>query len=149
MAKSKKNDKIGIEMEATIEPKFQIRNIELVNFTLSSPTSENLEKFLFDVEIKQQIEQKDKTIISNIVLVIKDVKGIILGNLSISCVFEVENLNDLVKSKASFTEFGLKINKITIATARGVMFGLFRGTFLHNAILPIVDAQYFQNKLSQ
>lgn len=34
-------------------------------------------------------------------------------------------------------------NSISISTMRGLMFAQFKGTFLHNAILPIIDPGSF------
>ena len=34
------------------------------------------------------------------------------------------------------------LNSISISTTRGMMFSAFRGTFLHNAILPLIDPAF-------
>jgi hypothetical protein len=37
----------------------------------------------------------------------------------------------------------LEINSISMDTLRGIMFSKFMGTYLHNAILPIIDSEQF------
>ena len=142
----KKNREVEVQKTIgnSIETKYQLKQIELNNFTLIPP-SEMPQEFEFDVQIKQRIQAKENLVVVSITLGIKNPQDIALGNVSLLCVFEVENLEELVKNKNSIKGLGLVLNTITIATARGVMFGLFRGTFLHNAILPIVDVQVLQN----
>ena len=142
----KKNREVEVQKTIgnSIETKYQLKQIELNNFTLIPP-SEMPQEFEFDVQIKQRIQAKENLVVVSITLGIKNPQDIALGNVSLLCVFEVENLEELVKNKNSMKDLGLVLNTITIATARGVMFGLFRGTFLHNAILPIVDVQVLQN----
>lgn len=145
MEKVKKADKVQNSMENSIETKYQIKRIEVINFTLIPPL-EITHEFHFDVQIQQQVQQKENLVMTTIILGIKDSKNISLGSLTILCVFEVEELNKLIKNKELMSDFSLKLNTITISTARGVMFGLFRGTFLHPAILPIVDVKVLQNQ---
>ena len=38
------------------------------------------------------------------------------------------------------------LNSISISTTRGVMFSTFKGTYLHNALLPVVDARQMVNE---
>ncbi len=142
----KKNREVEVQKTIgnSIETKYQLKQIELNNFTLIPP-SEMPQEFEFDVQIKQRIQAKENLVVVSINLNINNPQNIALGNVSLLCVFEVENLEELVKKKNSMKDLGLVLNTITIATARGVMFGLFRGTFLHNAILPIVDVQMLQN----
>lgn len=141
----KKNITASQTNETVIEPQFNIRGIELLHFTLSPYQGESPNEFQFDVQVSQEIALMDKVVVSKISLTIKDSKDTVLGNLTLSCVFEVENLPIIISHKLSSAELGFKLNQVTISTARGVMFGLFRGTILHNAILPIVDAKAFKN----
>ena len=43
-------------------------------------------------------------------------------------------------------EFITLLNSIALSTTRGVMFSQFRGTVLHNAILPIIAPAKFEKK---
>jgi hypothetical protein len=146
MAKSIKKNDTETAIGAVVIAKYQLKNITLGEFKLSAqPNDDKAKGYQFDVQIKQQIVQKDKTVIANIILGIKDEKDTQLGSFSLFCVFEVENLRELINDKESLTAFGLEINKIAIGTARGAMFVLFRGTALHEAILPIADVDDLQS----
>lgn len=144
MSKNKKTTTSDTE-KTIIEPLFSIRGIELLHFTLSLYQGEEPKEFRFDAQVSQEINLKDKTVVSKINLSIKDALGVGLGNVILACIFEVSNLNEVIVHKKSASELGFKLNQVTVSTARGVMFGLFRGTILHNAILPIVDAAALKN----
>lgn len=144
MSKYKKNIPATAENEPIIKPQFNIRGIELLHFTVSPQYNLTSKEFQFDVQMNQEMSLKDKIVFSKITLAIKDIQGLLLGNLSLLCTYEVENLNNIVLHKPSATELVIEFNQVTISTARGVIFGLFRGTALHHAILPIVDAKAFK-----
>jgi hypothetical protein len=65
----------------------------------------------------------------------------------VSFIFEIPDLKEYVDPKNNIPklpeEFLTTINSISISTVRGVMFSQFKGTFLHNAILPVVDPKSF------
>ena len=73
----------------------------------------------------------------------------ILGSLAVSCIYSIVNFDEVIKIEADgkldipqpLVEI---LNSISISTTRGVMFSAFKGTFLHNAFLPIVDPRSFQ-----
>jgi hypothetical protein len=37
----------------------------------------------------------------------------------------------------------IAMNSISISTIRGIMFSTFKGTYLHNAFLPVIDPKSF------
>ena len=143
MAKVKTEKQLESKIETIIDPKFQIRDIELISFSLTGNYRSNLEKVNFDVRIVQQIQKKEKFVVVTMVINVKDSENI-LGNIILRCTFEVENIASIVGHQPSLQDLKIKLNTITIGTARGVLYSVFKGTFLHGAILPIVDAQTFQ-----
>jgi hypothetical protein len=81
-------------------------------------------------------------IVVNISIQSEDTK-IILGGVSTSCIFEILNFEEVIKlannGKYDIPKILLDtLNAISLSTTRGVMYSTFRGTFLHNAILPII-----------
>jgi hypothetical protein len=38
------------------------------------------------------------------------------------------------------------LNSVSVSTVRGMMFSAFKGTFLHNAVLPVIDPKTFKVK---
>ena len=69
----------------------------------------------------------------------------ILGKLSSSLIFEFENLASFVVDKEVKlpSDIIIAINSISISTIRGIMFSTFKGTYLHNAFLPVIDPKAF------
>ena len=70
----------------------------------------------------------------------------VLGALSVSCIFDIVNFEDVITveadGKVNIPQRLIEtLNIISISTTRGVMFSTFKGTFLHSAILPIIDPQ--------
>ena len=66
-----------------------------------------------------------------------------LGHVNASCLYYVENFEqyfDKEKNTSNLPQDVITmLNSISISTIRGVMYGIFRGTFLNGAILPIVN----------
>lgn len=127
---------------------FGIEGIELLEYSIISPSKvfvPNTQfKFDMNVEHRFNIDSKRIFVVVAIDIFIQDT-DIKLGNSKISCIYNVLELEKyLVNDKISFpNEFITTLNSISLSTCRGVLFTLFRGTFLHNAILPIVDPKVF------
>jgi hypothetical protein len=68
-----------------------------------------------------------------------------LGKLSSSLMFEIENLASYVVDEEVKlpSDIIVAINSISISTIRGIMFSTFKGTYLHNAFLPVIDPKAF------
>lgn len=130
----------------------QIRTIELLNSSIKLPANSNkpITNFNFNIGIESRIDAQNKLIFVIVHVEIKnDDQSIILGNLSVSCIFEIVNFVDVIKVKTNGkVDIPQKLiemlNSISISTTRGVMFSTFRGTFLHSAVLPIIDPKQFQ-----
>lgn len=129
---------------------FQLKGIELLEACLNHPkqTIPDLKVFHFDMKLEHKLNIENKIIAVVIYVdlfnVQRDVK---LGSITSSCIFEIANFTDFLDLKTNNVnlpdDFLITINSITISTARGIMFNQFKGTFLHNAILPIVDPKSF------
>ncbi|MFN8310776.1 MAG: hypothetical protein U0T73_12505 [Chitinophagales bacterium] len=129
----------------------QIRGIELLNGSLNLPASPTtpLTNFNFNINIESRADVANKLVF---VIVHIDIKNedhsYILGALSVSCIFEIVNFEDVIKIESD-GQFNIPqglietLNSISISTARGVMFSTFKGTFLHGAVLPVIDPKQF------
>ena len=73
-----------------------------------------------------------------------------LGSIKVSCVYYIDNLTEFKSTDNKQFDFPndfiSTVNSISISTARGIMFSQLKGTFLHNAILPILDPKGFKHK---
>ena len=69
--------------------------------------------------------------------------------MAASCVYEVENFNEVIEVSTEGKieidkQFNDLFNSVSISTVRGVLFSYLKGTFLHNALLPLVDPTKLQ-----
>lgn len=127
---------------------FKLKNIEIgesslrrVNYVLPNDV---IYKFTINIDHLLNVEQ-NLIVIKPIVDVFIDESGEILANLSASLIFEIENLSNYVFEKEVKlpSDIIIALNSISISTVRGIMFSAFKGTYLHNAILPVVDPKAF------
>ncbi len=132
---------------------FQIRSVDLLGSYLSTPKDLeiNVQEFSFDINLEQKVDHnlKSLVVITNIDVTSINDTSKKLGSVSTACVFTIENFNDVIKmddKKLSHTISDAMmeiLNSISISSTRGAMSQLFRGTYLHHAILPIVDPKSF------
>lgn len=130
----------------------QIRAIELLNGSLNLPAKPNtpVTNFNFNISIESRADAVNKLVFVIVHVEIKnDDLSVVLGALSVSCIFEIVNFEDVIKveadGKVNIPQRLIEtLNIISISTTRGVMFSTFKGTFLHGAVLPIIDPKQFQ-----
>ncbi len=130
----------------------QLKSIELLKGTISLPSvpEVSLNNFNFNINLDSKADANNKILF---VIVSVDIRSEdqnhVLGSLVVSCIYSIVNFDEVVKIEADekldipqpLVEI---LNSISISTTRGVMFSTFKGTFLHNAFLPIVDPRSFQ-----
>lgn len=141
----------GAQKKSVNKPvSFQLKGIELLDFCFNHPKKQIPAQMVFNFDIK--LEHKILADNNFIVVVVSidinnDQRDIKLGSIMVSCIFEIPELKEYIDPKNNAPklseEFLTTINSISISTVRGVMFSQFRGTFLHNAILPVVDPKSF------
>jgi ABC-type Fe3+-citrate transport system substrate-binding protein len=106
-------------------------------------------KFQFGIQVEMKIHEELKSVIPVVTINIrKEEENEELASIAVSSIFEIVDFEQhIVKNdKGLYTipqELELALRPIAISTTRGVMFSEFRGTHLHNAILPII---YFDPK---
>ena len=141
-----KNKKSNIE--------FQIKGIEILDFGLQHSQSPLLPNtvYHFNINVQHKINPEKKLVFVIVsVDVLHEDKKSLLGNIKVSCIFNVANFEELTENKNSKSVLFAKetievLNSISISTTRGVMFTCFRGTFLHNAVLPVIDPKGFKQE---
>jgi len=130
----------------------QIKAIELLNGSLQLPSVPNtaITAFNFNISIESRADAQNKLVFVIVHVEIRNEDhSLVLGALSVSCIFEIVNFNDVIKieenGKLDIPQPLIEtLNIISISTTRGVMFSTFKGTFLHGAVLPIIDPKQFQ-----
>lgn len=124
--------------------KFGLQTIELIDLQLSHPEKALDEKtiFNFNIEINQKFNVELESIFNICRITINIEDGTTVGMIRTSLAFNVPNLNEHVTEKNELTlphEVIVAFNSISISTSRGMLFSELKGTFLHNALLPLVD----------
>lgn len=129
---------------------FKIEGIELLEYSINSPNTKLPENtpYRFDLNIEHKISIEFKKVFVIISLnILYDELKLNLGHAKISCIYAFPNVDYFQSKENSMVEMPealiITLNSISLSTSRGVMFALFRGTFLHNIILPIVDPKSF------
>lgn len=130
----------------------QIIAIELLRSSIELPAKQDepITSFNFNIEIESRIDAPKKRVFLIVHVTVKnEEETVVLGNLSVSCIYEIGNFKDVVKVKTDGhmdvpRQLIETLNSISISTTRGIMFSTFKGTFLHGAVLPIIDPKQFQ-----
>lgn len=135
-----------MEQEKNIS--FRLKNIEFSQSSLSAIDYaidiDTIFKFNINIEHLVNISENCIAIKPNVEIFTED-NAFILGKLSSSLIFEFENLASFVVDKEVKlpSDIIIAINSISISTIRGIMFSTFKGTYLHNAFLPVIDPKAF------
>ena len=130
----------------------QLKSIELLKGSISLPSvpEVSLTNFNFNISLESKADATNKFLFVIVSVEIRsEDQNHILGSLAVSCIYSIVNFDDVVKievdGKLDIPQPLVEIlNSISISTTRGVMFSTFKGTFLHNAFLPIIDPRSFQ-----
>ncbi|MFN8258142.1 MAG: hypothetical protein U0W24_20805 [Bacteroidales bacterium] len=129
---------------------FQLKAIELIDVNLKHPAIPFNQPtlFHFNINIEHKINPDNNlVIVIAFINILHEDKETNLGSLKSSCIFEIVNFNEFYNKETNQVSFPdnilVTLNSITISTVRGIMFSQFKGTFLHNAILPIIDPKSF------
>lgn len=129
-----------------VQVNFRLKNIELIE-TCIHPPRKKLPKdtiFQFDINIDHRVSagREDVYAICSVV-VLDNTKDHVFAKITAGCIFQAQELSSFLDEKDKrliLPEFFITtINSITISTLRGIMFSFFRGTYLHNALLPVID----------
>lgn len=131
---------------------FKIDAIELLDYSLSGKDKEIPSEavFNFDINIEHRFDIQNNRIIaiSNFKIFIEGTEGDV-GRASISCIFNILEMSKYIDGNDITipSEFITTINSLSLSTSRGILFMLFRGTFLHSAILPIINPSDFKKEV--
>lgn len=125
---------------------FQIKGIEILETSIVEPKNriDNNTVFDFDLQLKQSFNLERELVIVTCKITVSDHDTHDkLGHIKASCLYYVEKLNKYFDKKHNTIklpeEVPVMLNSVSISTTRGVMYGVFRGTFLNGAILPVVN----------
>ena len=125
----------------------QLRGIEILKTSIDYPNIPNfsVKNYNYDIKVDNNVDRVNNVIFCIVSIVIKgDDNKLVLGSIAVSNIFHIpalskfipKNIEDKPNIPAELTNL---LNSIAVNTTRGVMFNTFKGTFLHNAFLPVVE----------
>ncbi|AFM04026.1 hypothetical protein Fleli_1608 [Bernardetia litoralis DSM 6794] len=125
---------------------FKIVALDILEANLIAPP-QNLSKeiiFQFDINIEHRWNTDDEIfIVVTTVSIFSNDKEHLLSKFKTNTVFKIAELAkhvDTANSKNNMpTDVILDLNELAISTTRGSLFSFLKGTYLHNAILPIIN----------
>lgn len=124
----------------------QIKNISINEFAIVRPQEEikQGQAFNFDIKFNHSvvIEQSLVNVITTVSIFGSD-KNKIFSRLQTVSGFQINQPEFASQDKdGNLTldkSIAADINTVALSTTRGILFSQLRGTYLHNALLPIVD----------
>lgn len=130
---------------------YRIGGMDLLSCNMAEPAPGFApdHKMNFNVQLKHQIMDQESAI--GVICIVKtthDESGQELASFSGRMVFQVDGLAQHTK-KDDNGQIGLPkslintLNGVAISTMRGVMWSTFKGTYLHRAVLPVVNPEGF------
>lgn len=138
---------------ATKDIKFQIKGMEVLDISFKHPEKQLPKEsiFNFDINLQHKIIGEEKLIIVTAAISVNfDQEEKALGLIKVNYIYKVDNLDDMqIKNSDKYDipdSFITTLNSISLSTTRGIMYSHFKGTFLHNTILPIVDPGDFKKE---
>ena len=129
---------------------YQLKGLELLEINLKHPQIQlNQERsYNFNINIEQRINNEEKlVVVITSVDLIHEKDNQSHASIKTSCIFSIENFQDFIVGNTNEVKFPdqfvVTLNSISLSTTRGIMFTCFKGTFMHNVLMPIVDPSAF------
>jgi hypothetical protein len=122
---------------------FNIKGIEIIHSSITAPPEGGkVSKFNFDLQFRAVAAPKENLVTVFSDVVIKDVEqNLQIGQYAALFHYSVDDLEKWMAGHPTEIPQPLltTLLGISVSTLRGMMFGAYRGTFLHAAVLPVVD----------
>ncbi len=115
-----------------LNPGSQIYNFEVT--TESSLQKDNHNIFIF---VKVNLSEEPE-------------RAIHLASFIFVCIFEIENYDEVVtlNDNGLYTidyDLEMYLRSASISTSRGIIWCELKGSYLHNAVMPVIDVRSLQN----
>lgn len=131
---------------------FFLKSIDILNSSMDHPADPDtsFENLKFNIGVQSKLDSVTRMISVEVSadVITEDAKTH-LGAVSVSFLYQMVNFEEVFKLNAH-NEYEMPpglaadLSVISYSTTRGVMFAIFKGTFLHNAILPLIDPGEFR-----
>lgn len=135
--------------------RFSLQGIELLeSHILPVPPPEEAASGLnFNVNLENMVHDQNEWILCKVTVTVATQRSMQqVGRLSTMTVFKLADYQAVMEKAENGQptippELQATLNGIAISTTRGIMFGVFKGTPLHGALLPLMDAKAFAPEL--
>lgn len=108
--------------------------------------------FNFNIAVETRVQADARAVMPFVTVILTEVeKGQILASFKAVYAFQVENFVEAIKLNdqgiyAIPPELEVMIRAVAISTTRGIIYSELRGTYLHNAIMPVVMVDALQEQ---
>jgi hypothetical protein len=126
---------------------YRIRTVEQLKFFIDQkPSDFTGEEFQFDVKAQAKVNSDLHIVFIVVSIITRELgKEHVLSELVTALGFEIEDFEKHIVIDPDAGNFVIPdylevaIRTISISTSRGIMFGNLKGSYLHKAILPIIQ----------
>jgi hypothetical protein len=144
-------------MKETIEFSPVIKSLELLSFNLSPNPHKSPTEIEFGLNYKSETkvnEEKKLIIIINHVHIISKKDKLSLCAVTTSVSFELSNFSQIARKLEDGKyfveeEIDKELTVTSINTLRGMLFGLLKGTYLQNLILPYLHTNKLKRRTAK
>jgi len=129
-----------------MDVKIAIDRIDISNFELRPMLKQiDLEKFQIDISVQVTVSPEVQNIAFTVTNIgVKQYDGTeVYARLGVIIAYRVENFNEVFPIEEGkhviLPEVHTLLTSISLSTTRGILFSQLRGTYLHKAIIPVID----------
>lgn len=107
-------------------------------------------QFNFEIKAETKVQAEKSIVMSVVHVTISETnKPLKLAKVVTACLFEIEDFVNVIKKNDNDLyhipdQLEALIRPVAISTVRGIIYSEFRGTYLNNAIMPIVFMDTFK-----
>jgi hypothetical protein len=131
------------------ESLFKLHGIELISFSIQSPSTKERSNGTFEFNIVQEEKTNPR---KNLIIVFTTINisatgdESLLAHLNVACGFEIPSFNQRIKMNATGDyliphDLNIAISRISIGTSRGILYHQLRGSYLQHSILPLLPIE--------
>lgn len=133
----------------SLKPKqqsYKLIEIDLMSFTLLPKPAHKFSKADVEFNIRQELQMdpvKEMVTAFTLIYFREAGKKEFMASIEVACAFELKNIkklikkDDVAKGSTISEELDTAMNRIAVATSRGILFSQLKGTYLHEYIMPL------------
>lgn len=134
--------------------RYSLDGIELIESHVKAPATaeEAASGVNFNVNLENSVHEEHGWILCKVTVLVATQRSMLqVGKLVVMVAFKLADYATFIKTEGGQAiipeDLLATLNGISISTTRGVMFGVFKGSPLHSALLPLMDVKAFAPEL--